>query len=108
MSRKKLKQAQSEFVPLRVSLNGTDVNTYAKAWGLRCNPFPQYAKHEVLHAMLRLNELDGDPIPKDSAEAYIREKLRGFSKEFVDHVVARFVPGERVKFTCWIERKWVE
>jgi hypothetical protein len=79
---------------LEVRLNGTDENPWHKM-NLRMNPFPQIAKHELNGAMMQLNSLDGDPItgPDD-----IRNRLSGWSDEFVDRCIEQFKPGERVRF----------
>ncbi len=82
---------------LTVALNGTDVNPFA-IHGLTQNPFPQIAKAELMGAMNSLNKLGGPPIPHDTYEAYIRDVLKGWSEEFVAGCVARFKPGEMVKF----------
>lgn len=82
---------------IRVELNGTAENPYHKL-GLTQNPFPLIPQAQYSGACLRLQSLGGDPIPHDRAEAYIREKLSGFSQEFVDLCVSRFKPGEVVEF----------
>ena len=80
-----------------VSLNGTDQNPFEKM-GLKQNPFGQLNKAETDAAERALNNLGADPIPHDNAEAYIREKLTGFSPELVDLCVKQFRPGKIVKF----------
>ncbi len=82
---------------MTVRLNGTSVNPFHKL-GLTQNPFPQLAKYEYLVAEKQLAKLGGDPIPHDRYAEYIRETLKGFDKEFVEGVIARFKPGEMVKF----------
>lgn len=91
-------ERKPRIVSLRVCLNGTDSNPHHR-FGLTQNPFPQLGMAEYDAAERRLAKLGGDPIPKDRAEAYIRETLEGFSQEFVDGVVARYKPGEYVRFT---------
>jgi hypothetical protein len=80
-----------------VSLNGTDTNPFHK-YGLTQNPFGQLNTAETDDAERRLNSLGGDPIPAENAEGYIREKLTGFSPEFVDLCVKYFRAGKMVKF----------
>jgi hypothetical protein len=80
-----------------VSLNGTDQNPFNKL-GLTQNPFGQVNKSETDEAERVLNSLGADPIPTENAETYIREKLQGFSPEFVDLCVKQFRPGKIVKF----------
>ena len=80
-----------------VSLNGTDTNPFEKM-GLTQNPYGQLNKAETDEGERRLNNLGADPIPTENAEAYIREKLAGFSPEFVDLCVKLYRPGKMVKF----------
>lgn len=80
---------------IKVCLNGTDVNPYHR-FGLRCNPFPQTGNARDDKYCMIVQELGGDPIPNVE---YIREKLKGFSAEFVDLCVSKFVAGEYVEFT---------
>lgn len=87
---------------LRVVLNGTDVNPFHKM-GLRCNPFPQIAKAEYEAACIRMQELGGDPIPKDRPHEYIRERLDGFDPEFVELCCKSYRPGEMVRFMVEFE-----
>ena len=82
---------------LEVALNGTDKNPFEKYMLLQ-NPFPQIAEYEYTGYCLQLQKLGGAPIPKDNAENYIRDTLKGFSKEFVNLCVERYKPGEYVKF----------
>lgn len=79
---------------LRVALNGTDTNPWHK-YNLRQNPFPQIASAETDHAMRQLNSLDGEPIkgPQD-----IRDRLEGWTDEFIEGCIERFEPGKRVRF----------
>jgi hypothetical protein len=81
----------------KVALNGTETNPWEK-FGLTQNPFPQLAKYEYDAACLRLQKLGGPPIPHDKAEQYIREVLKGFSKEFIDICCMKFEPGKMVEF----------
>jgi len=83
-------------------LNGTGANPYHK-FGLTQSPFPQIAKAQYTEACLRMQSLGGDPIPHDSFALYIRERLRGFSEEFIVGAIARFRPGEMVE----IEVSWL-
>lgn len=77
-----------------VTINGTDVNPWHRM-NLRQNPFPQIPKAELSGAMQQLNSLDADPIrgPDD-----IRERLAGWSEEFVQACIASYKPGERTRF----------
>lgn len=79
---------------LKVRLNGTSENGWHQ-FGLTQNPFPQIAKYELMHAMDQLNSLDGDPLkgPDD-----IRNRLKGWSQEFIDLCIERFKAGEQVNF----------
>jgi hypothetical protein len=87
-------------VKLTVALNGTKVNPFEKL-GVRCNPFPQIADYEHSTHCLRVQELGGDPIPN---QAYIREKLKGFSPAFIDLCCQTYTKGKYVKFTVeWNE-----
>jgi hypothetical protein len=80
-----------------VSLNGTETNPFNKL-GLTQNPFGQVNKGETDEAERRLNSLGAEPIPSENSEAYIREKLAGFSPEFVDLCVNNYRPGKMIKF----------
>lgn len=84
----------TKTLKLRVSLNGTDENPWHKH-GLTQNPFPQLGRAEWDAQCLRLQSLGGDPIPDTQ---YIRERLRGFSEEFVELCCREFRKGEIVKF----------
>jgi hypothetical protein len=84
----------SRTLKITVTLNGTDVNPWHKM-GLRQNPFPQLAKAEYDAGERMLASLDGDPIKEPDD---IRRRLKGFDPKFVEGVVARFVPGQRVRF----------
>lgn len=83
-----------KLIRLTVKLNGTKINPFAR-WGLRCNPFPQIGKYELMPMQRRLNELGGEPI-KDEAD--LRKRLEGFEPSFIEGCVARFKPGEMVQF----------
>jgi len=79
---------------IRVALNGTSFNRYQEL-KLKFNPFPQIADAHYTQACLRLQELGGEPIPDVD---YIRQKLKGFSDEFVDLCCRNFKKGEYVEF----------
>lgn len=81
-------------VQIKVRLNGTDTNPFHKL-GLRCNPFPQVGKAELMPLERRLAELGGDPI-KDETD--LRKRLEGFTPEFVEGCIQRYIPGEMVEF----------
>jgi len=83
---------------LRVNLNGTKSNPFY-VYGLRQNPFPQYAQYEYVDAMMAINSLGGDPIPNVE---YIRETLRGFHPVFIDLVCKNFKLGEYVRLEIHI------
>lgn len=100
------KKDQVGKVPLRVTLNGTNVNPFLR-YGLTCNPFPQISKHELMPAMVQLSKLAAEPIPTYGYELHIRETLTGWSDEFVQLCVENFVPGERRTFTVYLEKEWV-
>lgn len=87
---------------ITVRLNGTDSNPF-HAFGLKCNPFPQWPKAEYQAAVMRLQSLGADPIPKDNPEAYIRRVLDGFDTAFVSMIVSRFKAGEMVEFSFSFE-----
>jgi hypothetical protein len=87
----------ARVMKLVVRLNGTSENPWTP-YGLTQNPFPQVAEYGFVAGCLAVQSLEGEPIPHDRAEAYIRERLKGFSDEFVDGVVKRFVPGQMVEF----------
>lgn len=89
---------------ITVCLNGTAENPFHRH-GLSQNPFPQTGRMEYDRLCLRMQSLGGDPIPHDTAEAYIRARLVGCSDEFVDLCVSQFRPGEYVQFDiAWEER----
>jgi len=89
---------QKRRLTLKVSLNGTGDNPFQR-YGLHCNPFPQLGRGKEFDPFeRRVAQLGGAPIPHDAYQAYIREKLEGFSEEFVELCIARFVPGEYVTF----------
>lgn len=77
-----------------VTVNGTADNPWHR-FGLTQNPFPQIGRAEYTRGEQQINSLDGDPV---RSEADIRARLAGFTAEFVDGVVARWRPGERVSF----------
>jgi len=82
-------------ITITVRLNGTSENPW---WpmGFMQNPFPQIAKAEYDQGERQIASLDGEPI-KDAND--IRERLKGFTEEFIEYCIARFKPGERVAFT---------
>ena len=77
-----------------VRLNGTDKNPWNK-YGLTQNPFPQIGKAEFNTGESAVRALDGEPIkgPND-----IRERLKGFTPEFIQLCIDNFKPGERTAF----------
>jgi hypothetical protein len=79
---------------MTVTINGTGTNHW-RGLGFRQNPFPQIGKAEYDRGERQIASLDGDPI-RDEAD--IRRRLAGFDPEFVDGIVARWTPGERVSF----------
>jgi hypothetical protein len=89
---------------LIVALNGTSENPWHRI-GLTQNPFPQIAKYEVAEACVRLQSLGGDPIPNVK---YIRDKLKGFSEEFIDLCCKNYRPGEFVKFDVEFPGEWLK
>lgn len=91
-----MKKPAPKTMTIMVALNGTDHNPWHRL-GLKQNPFPQTGKAEWDGACLRMQSLGGDPIPAP-AEPYIRERLKGFTDEFVDGCVARFERGQYVTF----------
>lgn len=86
---------------LKVVLNGTDTNPYAR-WGLKQNPFPQLGKAEYDRAERAINSLGGEPI-KDEAD--IRQRLRGFKADFVNLCVRNFKKGATVTFYVTFPKK---
>lgn len=80
---------------LVITINGTTENRWLR-YGMRQNPFPQLGKAEYDAGERMLASLDGDPIT--SADD-IRARLPGFDREFVEGCIARYRPGERVRFT---------
>jgi hypothetical protein len=80
---------------LEVTINGTGANPWHR-WNLTCNPFPQLGKAEFAAGERALASLDGDPV---TCAQDIRDRLPGFAPAFVDGVIARWRPGERVRFT---------
>jgi hypothetical protein len=88
---------------LRVNLNGTDLNPFLKM-GLKQNPFPQIARREYDGACHHLNVLAAEPIPDTD---YIRNHLKGWSKEFVDLCCAKYEKGKYVTFTVeWSDKDY--
>lgn len=88
-------------VYLRVVINGTDRNLW-NGWGLKQNPFPQLGKAEWYAAERKIASLDGAPV---TSVQDIRDRLPGFSAEFVEACIAHYAPGERVGFTVWWEER---
>jgi len=84
----------TKMLTIRIRLNGLKENPWHR-FGLKQNPFPQIGKAEYDQGERQLNSLDGEPI-KDAND--IRARLKGFDPEFIEGVVARFKPGERVEF----------
>jgi hypothetical protein len=80
---------------ITVDLNGTAVNPY-HLYGLKQNPFSQLSKSEYDSAIMTIQSLGADPIPNIY---YIRERLKGFSDEFVELCVSKYIPGKMVSFT---------
>ena len=78
----------------QVSLNGTDVNPFEKM-GLKANPFPAIPKAEFGAENDVLRNLGAIPI-KDTDD--LRLRLQGWSNEFIEGCVDRFVPGKIIKF----------
>ena len=78
----------------QVALNGTSVNPFERL-GLKVNPFPAIPKAEYESVNDTLRDLEARPI-KDSDD--IRTRLQGWSDEFIQGCVDRFIPGEMVKF----------
>jgi hypothetical protein len=84
---------------LTVELKGTRENPYRRL-GLQQNPVPQDgATPERAQQCLRMQSLGGDPIPSHCAEVYIRQRLHGWSEEFVQACLRAYRPGEYVRFT---------
>lgn len=80
---------------IKVRINGTDTNPWHKL-GLTQNPFPSLAKAEFDQACLRLQGLDGDPVPDTD---YIRAYLKGYcTDELIELCCKQFKKGERVQF----------
>jgi hypothetical protein len=92
-----------EMLRLIVKINGTDKNPWHKL-GMKSNPFPQLAIAEFDKAEMQLNSLDGDRVtgPED-----IRERLKGFSEEFIKLCIDKYKPGERVSFAVKFRRSRV-
>jgi hypothetical protein len=83
-----------DTIRLTVRINGTDTNPWAR-YGLRQNPFPQVAKHELLAGERMLASLDGEPV---TTTQDIRDRLAGCSAELIELCIAQWRPGERVEF----------
>jgi hypothetical protein len=79
---------------MTITINGSATNPW-EAYGLRANPFPQIGKAELTNADRIIRSLDSDPI-RDEAD--LRERLNGCTPEFIEGCVARYRPGERVRF----------
>jgi hypothetical protein len=77
-----------------VTLNGTDVNPWHR-YGLRQNPFPQIARAELNQAMQQLASLDAEPL---RTKQDIRDRLPGWTDEFIDVCCSQFVSDLRVRF----------
>lgn len=89
-----------EMLHMTITLNGTDENRWHRM-GMKCNPFPQLAIAEFDKFEMQINWLDGDPLtgPDD-----IRERLNGFSEQFIKLCIENFKPGERTKFKVKFRR----
>jgi len=81
-------------IRLRVTINGTTENWW-HAYNLQRNPFPQLGKAEWHRAEMMVASLDGDPV---TSEQDIRDRLPGFSPDFVRLCIEQYVPGQRVTF----------
>jgi len=80
---------------IEVRINGTAVNPW-HSLGLTQNPFPSLGKIEYDRGCLRLQGLDGDPVPDTG---YIRAYLKGYvSDEMIELCCKQFKKGERVQF----------
>lgn len=79
---------------ITVILNGGPVNVW-HIYGLKCNPFPQFARAEMAHANRMLQQLDSDPLTSTDD---IRRILAGCDQDFIDGCCARFEFGRRVHF----------
>lgn len=86
--------ADDGTLTVRVTINGTTENPWGR-YGLTCNPFPQLAKAEFSRGERQIASLDGDPV---TDEADLRERLAGFSAEFIELCVSQYQPGQRVRF----------
>jgi hypothetical protein len=82
------------LITMRVRINGTGRNPWHRL-NLQQNPFPQIGRAEFEEGERRIHSLDGDPVrsPQD-----IRERLEGFSEEFVTGCIERWRPGQRTEF----------
>jgi len=80
---------------MTITLNGTTENPW-EHYGLTHNPFPQLESHKYLAGEGQIALLDSKPLtgPDD-----IRERLEGFSEEFIELCMSNFKPGYRIKFT---------
>lgn len=91
----------NDLVTLVVTINGTDSNPFAR-WGMRQNPFPQVSTSQApIGGQLALASLGGEPV---TSEQDIRDRLTGFAPDFIEGVIARWVPGQIVKFTITFPR----
>jgi len=90
------------FTEFDVIINGTEDNVWLR-WNLRHNPFPQesLARAEWAAAAQQIASLDGEPVrsPQD-----IRDRLKGFSPEFIEGCISRWQPGQRTQFTVRFPR----
>jgi len=77
----------------KVRVNGTKEYLYG-AYGLKCNPFPQVAKHEYSKLNSVLMELE-KPI-KD--KEHLLKILKGGNKEFVELCLRYYEPGKVTEF----------
>lgn len=80
-----------------ITLNGTDTNPWEKL-GLKQNPFPAIPKAEYGIANAFIAELDSKPIER-AWDLESRCKGALCSEEFMAMCLARYQPGERVRFT---------
>lgn len=95
----KLKLKKEKTMKLTIILNGTNENPFHKM-GLKQNPFPQLGMQEYDAMCLHLQKLGADPIPDTS---YIKNHLKGWSKEFVELCCEKFKKGEMIEFEVTFE-----
>jgi hypothetical protein len=93
---------------MTVALNGTTTNPYKALYQIKSNPFPQIAESHYVWRCLRMQELGGEPIPHDHYQSYIREKLEGFSTEFIALCIQKFRAGEYIKFDVFFPSTYSE